>query len=183
MFTGFCVLQKLTVFCLPSHHNRQILCVCAAYILCVQSSARVQPACWNYYSSKFGQLVSDFTKFSVLASTYSSSGISATNFWHFTLMWWCCRWFMPVNILLTFIIGSVLAWILIKITRTPPHLQGLVIGCCSAGNLGNLLLIIVPAVCNESNSPFGDSTVCSSYGMAYASLSMAVRFYLHYVTK
>ncbi|KAJ6950758.1 protein PIN-LIKES 3-like isoform X3 [Populus alba x Populus x berolinensis] len=83
-------------------------------------------------------------------------------------------WFMPVNILLTFIIGSVLAWILIKITRTPPHLQGLVIGCCSAGNLGNLLLIIVPAVCNESNSPFGDSTVCSSYGMAYASLSMAV---------
>jgi hypothetical protein len=39
-----------------------------------------------------------------------------------------------------------------------------------------LLLIIVPAVCNESNSPFGDSTVCSSYGMAYASLSMAVRF-------
>ena len=127
--------------------------------------------------------MSDFTKFSVLVSTYSSSGISATNFWHFTLMWWCCRWFMPVNILLTFIIGSVLAWILIKITRTPPHLQGLVIGCCSAGNLGNLLLIIVPAVCNESNSPFGDSTVCSSYGMAYASLSMAVRFYLHHVTK
>lgn len=40
---------------------------------------------------------------------------------------------MPVNILLTFIIGSVLAWILIKITKTPPHLQGLVIGCCSAG--------------------------------------------------
>ncbi|CAK7357568.1 unnamed protein product [Dovyalis caffra] len=83
-------------------------------------------------------------------------------------------WFMPVNILLTFIIGSILAWILIKITRTPPHLQGLVIGCCSAGNLGNLLLIIVPAVCKESNSPFGDSAVCSTYGMAYASLSMAV---------
>ncbi|CAK7357566.1 unnamed protein product [Dovyalis caffra] len=83
-------------------------------------------------------------------------------------------WFMPVNILLTFIIGSILAWILIKITKTPPHLQGLVIGCCSAGNLGNLLLIIVPAVCEESNSPFGDSTVCSTYGTTYASLSMAV---------
>ncbi|EEF33839.1 auxin:hydrogen symporter, putative [Ricinus communis] len=83
-------------------------------------------------------------------------------------------WFMPVNILLTFIIGSALAWVLIKITKTPPHLQGLVIGCCSAGNLGNLLLIIVPAVCEESNSPFGDSTTCSTYGEAYASLSMAV---------
>ncbi|XP_031269285.1 protein PIN-LIKES 3-like isoform X3 [Pistacia vera] len=83
-------------------------------------------------------------------------------------------WFMPVNILLTFIIGSALAWILIKITRTPPHLQSLVIGCCSAGNLGNLLLIIVPAVCEESNSPFGDSSTCSTNGEAYASLSMAV---------
>lgn len=29
------------ILCVPSHHNRQILCVCAAYILCVQSSARV----------------------------------------------------------------------------------------------------------------------------------------------
>nr|XP_023929425.1 protein PIN-LIKES 3-like isoform X3 [Quercus suber] len=83
-------------------------------------------------------------------------------------------WFMPVNILLTFIIGSALAWILVKITRTPKHLHGLVIGCCSAGNLGNLLLIIVPAVCDETNSPFGDSSTCSTYGEAYASLSMAV---------
>lgn len=90
------------------------------------------------------------------------------------LLWRWCRWFMPVNILLTFIIGSILAWILIKITKTPPHLQGLVIGCCSAGNLGNLLLIIVPAVSMESNSPFGDSTICSTNGTTYASLSMAV---------
>ncbi|KAK0603734.1 hypothetical protein LWI29_008076 [Acer saccharum] len=83
-------------------------------------------------------------------------------------------WFMPVNILLTFLIGSALAWILIKITRTPPHLQGLIIGCCSAGNLGNLLLIIIPALCEESDSPFGESSVCSTYGEAYASLSTAV---------
>ncbi|KAK3221175.1 hypothetical protein Dsin_008200 [Dipteronia sinensis] len=81
---------------------------------------------------------------------------------------------MPVNILLTFIIGSALAWILIKITRTPPHLQGVFIGCCSAGNLGNLPLIIVPALCEESDSPFGESSVCSTYGEAYATLSMAV---------
>ncbi|KAH7849768.1 hypothetical protein Vadar_022734 [Vaccinium darrowii] len=83
-------------------------------------------------------------------------------------------WFMPVNILLTFIIGSALGWILVKITRTPKHLHGLVIGCCSSGNLGNLLLIIVPAVCDESNSPFGDSSTCTTNGDAYASLSMAI---------
>ena len=43
------------------------------------------------------------------------------------------------------------------------------------GNLGNLPLIIVPAVCKESSSPFGAVDVCNKKGMAYASLSMAVR--------
>ncbi|KAI7741357.1 hypothetical protein M8C21_029262 [Ambrosia artemisiifolia] len=83
-------------------------------------------------------------------------------------------WFMPVNILLTFIIGSVLGWVLMIITKPPQHLKGLVLGTCSAGNLGNMLLIIVPAVCKEKGTPFGSSDVCSEYGMAYASLSMAI---------
>ncbi|CAA2982910.1 uncharacterized transporter YBR287W-like isoform X1 [Olea europaea subsp. europaea] len=83
-------------------------------------------------------------------------------------------WFMPFNILITFIIGSALGWVVIQITRPPPHLHGLVIGCCAAGNLGNMLLIIIPAVCKERGSPFGDSDVCSEYGMGYASLSMAI---------
>ncbi|XP_024980389.1 protein PIN-LIKES 1-like isoform X2 [Cynara cardunculus var. scolymus] len=83
-------------------------------------------------------------------------------------------WFMPVNILLTFIIGSALGWMLVKITRTPQHLHGLVIGSSAAGNLGNLLLIIIPAVCEESNSPFGDKLTCSTNGQALVSLSMAI---------
>ncbi|XP_022748281.1 protein PIN-LIKES 3-like [Durio zibethinus] len=83
-------------------------------------------------------------------------------------------WFMPLNILLTYLIGSALGWILVKITKTPKHLKGIVIGCCTAGNLGNLLFIIVPAVCDESDSPFADSSTCSTDAEAYASLSMAV---------
>ncbi|KAI3704465.1 hypothetical protein L1987_74685 [Smallanthus sonchifolius] len=83
-------------------------------------------------------------------------------------------WFMPVNILLTFLIGSALGWVLMLIAKPPPHLKGLILGTCSAGNLGHLLLIIVPAVCKEKGTPFGDSDVCSEYGMAYASLSMAI---------
>ncbi|XP_054807056.1 protein PIN-LIKES 1-like isoform X4 [Prosopis cineraria] len=83
-------------------------------------------------------------------------------------------WFMPLNILLTFIIGSALGWLLIKITRAPRHLHGLVLGCCSAaGNLGNMPLIIVPAVCKERSRPFGDKDACNRNGLAYASLSMA----------
>ncbi|KAM5574011.1 hypothetical protein ABKV19_013498 [Rosa sericea] len=83
-------------------------------------------------------------------------------------------WFMPVNILITFIVGSIFGWILIKLTRPPPHLRGLVLGCCAAGNLGNILLIIIPAVCEESGSPFGDVDSCDTNGVAYASLSMAI---------
>lgn len=51
------------------------------------------------------------------------------------------RWFMPVNILLTFVIGSMLAWIVNIIARTPQHLRGLVMGCCAAGTrLSKILL-------------------------------------------
>lgn len=83
-------------------------------------------------------------------------------------------WFMPINILFTFIIGSILGWILILITRAPPHLRGLVVGCCAAGNLGNILLIMIPAICKEKGGPFGAPDVCHTYGMAYVSLSMAI---------
>ncbi|CAN6545588.1 unnamed protein product [Malus baccata var. baccata] len=78
-------------------------------------------------------------------------------------------WFMPVNILITFIIGSILGCLLIQLTRPPAHLRGLVLGCCAA----------VPAVCKEKGSPFGAPDVCHMYAMGYASLSMAVGdFYL-----
>ncbi|XP_054805437.1 protein PIN-LIKES 3-like [Prosopis cineraria] len=83
-------------------------------------------------------------------------------------------WFMPINILLSFTIGTAFGWLIIKITRTPRHLQGLVLGCCSAGNVGNLPLIIVPAVCKESSGAFGDVEACYRNGMAYVSMSMAI---------
>ncbi|KAI3426626.1 uncharacterized protein J3R85_009824 [Psidium guajava] len=83
-------------------------------------------------------------------------------------------WFMPINILITFIIGSALGWILVKATKAPQHVKGLILGCCASGNLGNLPLIIIPAVCKEQGSPFGAPDVCHKYGMAYASISMAI---------
>ncbi|KEH17833.1 protein PIN-LIKES 4 isoform X2 [Medicago truncatula] len=83
-------------------------------------------------------------------------------------------WFMPLNVLLTFIIGAALGWLVVKLMRVPHHLQGLVLGCCAAGNLGNLPLIIVPAVCKQTGNPFGDADICHRNGLAYASLSMAV---------
>ncbi|XP_020967607.1 protein PIN-LIKES 3-like, partial [Arachis ipaensis] len=81
-------------------------------------------------------------------------------------------WFMPVNILITFIIESILGWILVKITRAPKNLEGLIIGVYSAENLGNLPIIIIPAICKDKGSPFRDPDVCYKYGMTYSSLSI-----------
>ncbi|EOY18977.1 Uncharacterized protein TCM_043527 [Theobroma cacao] len=33
------------------------------------------------------------------------------------------KWFMLVNLLITFVLGSALAWLFIKMTKTPKHLQ------------------------------------------------------------
>ncbi|CAH8389950.1 unnamed protein product [Eruca vesicaria subsp. sativa] len=94
-------------------------------------------------------------------------------------------WFMPLNVLLTFIIGSFLGWIVIKITKPPPQLRGIIVGCCAAGNLGNMPLIIIPAICNEKGSPFGDPETCEKYGLSYVALSMAVcnHFLITYSSK
>ncbi|CAF2180351.1 protein PIN-LIKES 3 [Brassica rapa] len=83
-------------------------------------------------------------------------------------------WFMPINLLLTFIIGSLLGWIVILITKPPSNLRGLIVGCCAAGNLGNMPLIIIPAVCKDKGGPFGDPENCNKYGMGYVALSMAM---------
>lgn len=83
-------------------------------------------------------------------------------------------WFMLANIALTFVFGTILGWIVVKILKPERHLEGLIIATCSAGNLGNILLIIVPAICKEEGNPFGDHDVCTVNSFSYVSFSMAL---------
>ncbi|KAL9239353.1 hypothetical protein vseg_013686 [Gypsophila vaccaria] len=88
-------------------------------------------------------------------------------------------WFIPVNIFLTFAIGSALGWVLGKLTRVPKNIHGLIVSSCAAGNLGAMPLIIIPAICKQKASPFGAADVCTKDGLIYASLSMAIAdFYI-----
>ncbi|KAG2543796.1 hypothetical protein PVAP13_9NG768500 [Panicum virgatum] len=104
--------------------------------------------------------------FSSLASTVTLKDI---------ISWW----FMPVNMGIIFLIGAVLGWVSVKAFRPGEHLQGLVIACCSSGNWGTIPLMIIPAICNEVGSPFGDANTCNSLGLSYVSLSMALgNFYI-----
>lgn len=83
-------------------------------------------------------------------------------------------WFMPVNIGIIFLTGGVLGWVVVLLLRPPQHLRGLVVASCSAANFGNLLLIVIPAVCREDGNPFGSGDVCTDRGLSYASFSMAL---------
>lgn len=83
-------------------------------------------------------------------------------------------WFMPVNIGITFLLGGTLGWIAVKILKPQPYLQYLVIAMCASGNLGNIMVILIPAMCEEEGNPFGDRDTCRSVGLSYASLSMAL---------
>ncbi|KAJ0974508.1 hypothetical protein J5N97_016473 [Dioscorea zingiberensis] len=83
-------------------------------------------------------------------------------------------WFMPVNIGIVFVIGTILGWLIVKILRPEQYLEGVVMATCSAGNLGNLLLIIIPAICDEDGSPFGETSICKTRALSYSSLSMAL---------
>ncbi|KAJ6887195.1 hypothetical protein NC651_027516 [Populus alba x Populus x berolinensis] len=108
------------------------------------------------------------------AAVFFQCGFFSASLLQSTLVELLCRWFMPLNILITFIAGSALGWLLIKITKAPNHLRGLILGCCAAGNLGSMPLIIIPAACEEKGNPFGDASICKMHGLAYATLSLAV---------
>ncbi|MED6194883.1 hypothetical protein PIB30_032665 [Stylosanthes scabra] len=83
-------------------------------------------------------------------------------------------WFMPVNVGLTFLIGGIIGWILVKLLKPNLKVEGLIIAACSSGNMGNLPLVIVPAICNENGGPFGEKEVCHNNALSYASFSMAL---------
>uniref|UniRef100_A0A0D9XGJ8 Uncharacterized protein n=1 Tax=Leersia perrieri TaxID=77586 RepID=A0A0D9XGJ8_9ORYZ len=117
--------------------------------------------------------LSDMNKvvFTVFTPSLMFASLSKTVTFSDVISWW----FMPINIGITFMAGSTLGWIACTILKPPQHFRGMIIAFCSAGNLGNLLLIVVPAVCNEDGNPFGgDRSRCRSLGLSYSSLSMAI---------
>ncbi|KAK4430369.1 protein PIN-LIKES 7 [Sesamum alatum] len=88
-------------------------------------------------------------------------------------------WFMPVNVGITFLVGGGLGWVAVKILRPQPHLQDLIIAICATGNLGNIMLILIPAICKEDGNPFGEEAACTRLGLSYVSFSMALgSFYI-----
>jgi predicted permease len=87
-------------------------------------------------------------------------------------------WFMPVNVGLTFLIGGILGWILVKLLKPNLKVEGLIIASVSSGNMGNLPIVIIPAICDENGGPFGARDICHSNALICI-FFYGTRRYLH----
>ncbi|GLT34372.1 hypothetical protein SLA2020_088900 [Shorea laevis] len=87
-------------------------------------------------------------------------------------------WFIPVNVLLSTLIGCLLGCLVVMICRPPPELNRFTIVMTGFGNTGNLPLAIVGSVCHTSKTPFGPN--CHSKGVAYVSFAQWVAVILVY---
>ncbi|KAJ6771904.1 AUXIN EFFLUX CARRIER FAMILY PROTEIN-RELATED [Salix koriyanagi] len=87
-------------------------------------------------------------------------------------------WFIPVNVLVSTVIGCLLGVAVVLICRPPPEFKRLTIIMTAFGNTGNLPLAIVGSVCHTKDSPFGPH--CHSKGVAYVSFAQWVAVILVY---
>ncbi|CAK8542194.1 unnamed protein product [Lathyrus sativus] len=83
-------------------------------------------------------------------------------------------WFIPMNVVLSSIAGSIIGFIVASIVRPPYPFFKFTIIHIGIGNIGNVPLVLIGALCRDPNNPFGDSLKCSTDGTAYISFGQWV---------
>ncbi|CAA7392947.1 unnamed protein product [Spirodela intermedia] len=83
-------------------------------------------------------------------------------------------WFIPVNVILATISGSLIGFIVASIIRPPYPYFKFTIVHIGIGNIGNVPLVLISALCRDATNPFGDSDKCSTDGTAYISFGQWV---------
>ncbi|CAI7772115.1 unnamed protein product [Closterium sp. NIES-54] len=83
-------------------------------------------------------------------------------------------WFIPVNVFLGAVVGCTIGLIVALIVRPPPQFFKFTIVMIGIGNIGNIPLVLIGAICREKTNPFGTPTVCNESGVAYISFGQWV---------
>eukprot|EP00249_Psilotum_nudum_P007552 c2064_g1_i1 orf=258-1499(+) len=83
-------------------------------------------------------------------------------------------WFIPINVLLASTVGCLIGLVVAMITRPPREFFKFTIVMIGVGNIGNIPLVLIGAVCRDKNNPFGDSDTCNEEGVAYISFGQWV---------
>ncbi|KAJ4972502.1 hypothetical protein NE237_005676 [Protea cynaroides] len=105
-----------------------------------------------------------------LIFTHLGESVTLKNF----ALWW----FIPVNVLVSTMIGCILGIVVAIICRPPPQFVRFTIIMTAFGNTGNLPLAIIGSVCHTSDHPFGPD--CHRTGVAYVSFAQWVAAILVY---
>lgn len=87
-------------------------------------------------------------------------------------------WFIPVNVLVSTVIGFLLGILVVVLCRPPPQFVRFTIIMTAFGNTGNLPIAIIGSVCHNGDSPFGHG--CHKRGVAYVSFAQWVSVILVY---
>ncbi|KAH7866910.1 hypothetical protein Vadar_026579 [Vaccinium darrowii] len=83
-------------------------------------------------------------------------------------------WFIPFNVVLATISGSLIGLVVASIFRPPYPFFKFTIVHIGIGNIGNVPLVLISALCREKSNPFGDSETCTQDGNAYISFGQWV---------
>ncbi|KAL9271860.1 PIN-LIKES 6-like protein [Drosera capensis] len=83
-------------------------------------------------------------------------------------------WFIPVNVVLATISGSLIGLLVATVVRPPYPFFKFTIIHIGIGNIGNVPLVLIAALCRDKTNPFGDSDKCSQDGTAYISFGQWV---------
>ncbi|KAK4410140.1 protein PIN-LIKES 2 [Sesamum angolense] len=87
-------------------------------------------------------------------------------------------WFVPVNVILSTIIGALLGLLVAKVCKPPPEYIRFTVMMTAFGNTGNLHLAIIGSVCHGAHNPFGPA--CQKTGTAYVSFAQWVAVLILY---
>ncbi|CAN6468370.1 unnamed protein product [Victoria cruziana] len=83
-------------------------------------------------------------------------------------------WFIPANVVLGTITGSLIGLLVALVVRPPyPYFKFTIIQI-GIGNIGNVPLVLIAALCRDKANPFGDPLKCSEDGNAYISFGQWV---------
>ncbi|KAF3321874.1 transporter C5D6.04 [Carex littledalei] len=83
-------------------------------------------------------------------------------------------WYIPVNVVVGSISGSLIGLIVAWVIQPPyPYFKFTIIHI-GIGNIGNIPLVLIAALCRDPSNPFGDSEKCSQDGNAYISFGQWV---------
>ncbi|KAK9289643.1 hypothetical protein L1049_007801 [Liquidambar formosana] len=83
-------------------------------------------------------------------------------------------WFIPFNVILASISGSLIGFAVASIVRPPYPFFRFTIVQIGIGNIGNVPLVLISALCRDKSNPFGDAEKCTQDGTAYISFGQWV---------